>query len=56
MVVVGGMDTGQKPGGWRMSEKSSWLSDDAASSSSEDMSTPTGCCDTGWVCLLRSER
>jgi len=25
MVVVGGMDTGRKPGGGRMSEKSSWL-------------------------------
>jgi len=42
MVVVGGMDTGWKPGGGRMSEKSSWLSDDAVSSSSEDMSTTTG--------------
>jgi len=42
MVVAGGMDTGRKPGGGRMSEKSSWLSDDAASSSSEDMST-TAC-------------
>ena len=35
MVVVSGTDAGWKPGGGRMSEKSSWLSDDAASSSSE---------------------
>jgi len=43
MVLVGGMDTGWKPGGGRMSEKSSLLSDDTASSSSEDMSTTVGC-------------
>jgi len=42
MVVAGGMDTGWKPGAGRMSEKSLWLSDDAASSSSEDMSTTAG--------------
>jgi len=35
MVVVGDMDTGWKPGGGRISAKSSWLSDDAASFSSE---------------------
>jgi len=43
MVLVGGMDTSWKPGGGRMSEKSSLLSDDAVSSSSEDMSTTAGC-------------
>jgi len=52
MVVVSGMDTGWKPGGGRMSEKSSWLSDDAASSSSEDMSTTTGCRDV--TCVRRA--
>ena len=43
MVLVGGMDTDWKPGGGRMSEKSSLLSDNAASSSSEDRSTTDGC-------------
>ena len=43
MVLVGSMDTGWKPGGGKMSEKSSLLSDDAASLSSEDMSTTDGC-------------
>jgi len=52
MVVVSGMDTGRKPGGERISEKSSWLSDDAASSSSEDMSTTTGCRDV--MCRWRA--
>jgi len=52
MVVVGGMDTGRKPGGGRMSEKSSWLSDDAASSSSEDMSTTSDCKDV--TCVRRA--
>jgi len=42
MVVVGGIDTGRKSGGGMMSEKSSWLSDDAASSASADMSTSAG--------------
>jgi len=37
MVLVGSMDTSWKPRGGRMSEKSSLLSDDGASSSSEDM-------------------
>jgi len=32
MLVLGGMDTGQKSGGGRMSENSSWLSDDADAS------------------------
>jgi len=41
MVVVGGIDTGRKPGGGMMSEKSS----DTASSSSADMSTTAGCRD-----------
>jgi len=52
MVVVGGMDTGRKPGGGGMSEKPSWLSDDAASLSSEDMSTTTGCRDV--MCVRRA--
>jgi len=52
MVVVGGMDTGRKPGGGRMSETSSWLSDDAASSSLEDMSTTAGCRDV--MCVRRA--
>jgi len=52
MVVVGGMDTDWKPGGGRMSEKSSWLSDDAASSSSEDMSTTAGWRDV--ICVRRA--
>jgi len=52
MVVVGGMDTGQKLGVRRMSEKSSWLSDDAALSSSEDMSTTAGCRDV--MCVRRA--
>jgi len=52
MVVVGGMDTGRKPGGGRMSEKSSWLSYDDASSSSEDMSTTAGWRDV--MCVQRA--
>jgi len=52
MLVVGGMDAGRKPGGWRMSEKSSWLSDDAASSSLEDMSTTAGWRDV--ICVRRA--
>jgi len=52
MVVVGGMDTGRKPGGGGMSAKSSWLSDDTASSSSEDMSTTAGWRDV--MCVQRA--
>ena len=52
MLVVGGMDTGRKPGGWRMSENSSWLSDDAASSSSEHISTTAGWRDV--MCVRRA--
>jgi len=55
MVLVGRMDTGWKPGGGRMSEKSSLFiifSDDAASSSSEDMSTTAGCKDV--MCVRRA--
>jgi len=51
MVVVGGMDTVWKPGGGRMSEKSSLLSDDAASSS-ENMSTTAGCKEV--MCVRRA--
>jgi len=50
MVLVGGMDTVRKPGGGNMSEKSSWLSDDTVSSSSEDMSS-SGCRDV--MCVQR---
>jgi len=49
MVVVDGMDTGWKPRGGKMSEKSSWLSDEAASLSLEDMSTTAGCRDVKCV-------
>ena len=52
MVLVGGMDIGWKPGGGRMSEKSSLLYDDAESSSSEDMSTTTGCKEV--MCVRRA--
>ena len=52
MVLVGGIDTGRKPGGGRMNRKSSWLSDDAASLSSEDMSTTAGCRDV--MCVRRT--
>jgi len=52
MVLVGGMDIGWKPGGGRMSEKLSLLSDDSASSSSEDMSTTAGCKEV--MCVRRS--
>jgi len=52
MVLVGGMDTGWKPGGGRMSEMSSLLSDDAASSSSEDIPTTAGCKDV--MCVRRA--
>jgi len=49
MVSVGGMDTGWKPGGGGMSEKSSFLS---ASSSTEDMSTTAGCKEV--MCVRRA--
>jgi len=39
MVPFGGIDAGWKPGGSKVGEKSSLLSDDNAASSSEDMST-----------------
>ena len=42
MVSFGGVDAGWNPGGSRIGEKSSLLSDDIASSSSEDMSTTAG--------------
>ena len=42
-MPCGGMDAGWKPGGSKIGEKSSLLSDDAATSSSEDNSTPAGC-------------
>jgi len=42
MVPLGGVNAGWKPGGSRIGEKSSLLSDDSAASSSEDMSTTTG--------------
>jgi len=47
MVLVGGMDTGWKPGGGMMSGKSSLLSEDTAS----DMSTTAGCRDV--MCVRR---
>jgi len=42
MVSFGSVDAGWKPGGSRIGEKSSLLSDDSAASSSEDMSTTAG--------------
>ena len=42
MLPCGGMDAGWKPGGSKIGEKSSLLSDDWAASSSEDRSTSTG--------------
>jgi len=42
MVALGGVNAGWNPGGSRIGEKSSWLSDDSAASSSEDMSTTAG--------------
>jgi len=42
MVSFGGVDAGWKPGGSRIGEKSSLLSDNSAASSSEDMSTTAG--------------
>ena len=39
MMTFGGSDAGWKPGGSKIGEKSSLLSDDSAASSSEDMST-----------------
>jgi len=38
MVALGGVDAGWDPGGSRIGEKSSWLSDDSATSSSETFS------------------
>jgi len=52
MVLIGGMDTGWKPRGRRISEKSSLLSDDAAPSSSEYMSTTAGWRDV--MCVRRT--
>ena len=43
LLPCGGMDAGWKPGGSKIGEKSSLLSDDAATSSSEDKSTPAAC-------------
>ena len=43
MVPFGGINAGWKPGGSKIGEKSSLLSDDSAASSSEDMSTTAGC-------------
>jgi len=43
MVPFVGIDSGWKPGGSKIDEKSSLLSDDSAASSSEDMSTTAGC-------------
>ena len=41
-MSLGGVNAGWKPGGSRISEKLSLLSDDSAASSSEDMSTTAG--------------
>ena len=42
MVSLGGVNAGWNPGGSKIGEKSSLLSDDSAVSSSEDMSTTPG--------------
>ena len=42
LLPCGGVDAGWNPGGSKIGEKPSWLSD-AVSSSSEDNSTPAGC-------------
>jgi len=52
MVPFGGVDAGWKPGGSRIGEKSSLLSDDSAVSSSEDMSTTAGCKEV--TCMRRA--
>ena len=43
MLPGGGTDAGWKPGGSKVGEKSSLLSDDSTALSSEDKSTVTGC-------------
>jgi len=43
MLLGGGMQAGWNPGGKRMGEKSSLLSEESASSSSEDRSTTDVC-------------
>ena len=43
MLMGGGMQAGWNPGGKKMGEKSSLLSEDSASSSSESRSTTDGC-------------
>ena len=52
MVLFGGIDAGWKPGGSKIGEKSSLLSDDSAASSSEDMSTTAGCREV--TCMRRA--
>jgi len=42
MLSFGRVDAGWKPGGSRIGEKTSLLSDDSTVSASEDMSTTTG--------------
>jgi len=52
MLPGGGTDAGWKPGGSKIGEKSSLLSDNSAASSSEDNSTVTGCRDV--TCMRRA--
>jgi len=52
MVPFGGVDAGWKPGGSRIGEKLSLLSEDSSASSSEDMSTTAGC--TEVTCMRRA--
>jgi len=52
MLPGGGTDAGWKPGGSKIREKSSLLSDDSAASSSEDTSAVTGCRDV--TCMRRA--
>jgi len=52
MVPSGGIDAGWNPGGIKIGEKSSLLSDDNAASSSKDMSTTAGCREV--TCMRRA--
>jgi len=52
MVPFGGIDAGWKPGGSKISKKSSLLSDNRAASSSEDLSTTAGCREV--TCMRRA--
>jgi len=52
LVAFGGINAGWKPGGSKIGEKSSLLSDNSAASSSQDMSTAAGCREV--TCMRRA--